>query len=197
MEKKKKTWFVRDYDRYFEGYVPQEMPRPRGGTRTVMVYVGDYYRFTLEGKALTRARLTVLGLYVLFAAVYACMALLPTVGNFTFWVGMPTVCLLLPMVYMVSGLYSLLSAPAQFVPRVKYYGLMRLARSRLAALVLLGAVLAGQVGVMIYCLSRGAVLSWGWEVLHVLCALGCAALVLAARQVLKRFEIVKVEKKKR
>lgn len=137
----------RDVNLYFEGYQKQTRLDPVTGQRkTEYVYTGDYYIFRLEQRAYDRFRALSSGTILGALALYVLANLLGPQGGATLYVGLPALCAIIPMVYMLLGLGGLWRAKQPKMTIREYtFGLGRLKNSVWAAAGLWGLSLAGEL----------------------------------------------------
>lgn len=137
----------RDVNLYFEGYQRQTRLDPATGrNRTEYVYTGDYYLFGLEQRAYNRFRGLTSGAVLGALALYVLANLLGPQGSTTLYVGVPALCTIIPMIYMLLGLGGLWGAKTPKMTIREYtFGLGRLKNSVWAAALLWGISLVGEL----------------------------------------------------
>ncbi len=155
---------------YFEGYEKQTVTDPdTGRQKTKYVYTGDYYCFQLEKGQFRRYKLESELLTLGGTAAFLTGGLLGSGGSTTVYSGVPAVVSVLPLLYLLMGLWGLVwDGSPKMTIREYVYGLGRMRNSLWAVLLLWAVTFLGHV-VYIF-------LNWNFSALE----LGCAALELLA-----------------
>ncbi len=140
---------------YFEGYKTVEQPRKNGkGARRVLVYVGEYYGLPGGKPVQNRLKLqTALDALVCVAA-YLYAQLTPGEGGMNRFVGLPGILALVPMIFLLIGLFNFLTAGEKWEIRVYYAGYRRMARWGIAQAILLGLWTLVEAGFVVMNLSQ-------------------------------------------
>lgn len=137
----------RDVNLYFEGYEKQKRLDPvTGQSKTEYVYTGDYYIFRLEQKAYNQFRAMSTALIAGALALYVAANLMGPQGSTTLYVGIPALCVIIPMIYLVLGVCRLWAAKTPKMTIREYtFGLGRLKNTTWAAAGLWGISLLGEL----------------------------------------------------
>lgn len=168
---------IRDW--YFQGWERRETP----GGKTKLVYTGETYTFPGgAGPVKKRCLLLALPLIVLFGAV----ALLPSPGGMWRVASIPQLLELIPIIYLVMGLFRLLLAKEPMTYRDWYASWRRLGVAAAASAVLTAAMLLAEI-VYIVRYVDGAV---GAEILYFLEELACFGLSLTLAVYIKKHPCV-------
>ena len=130
-------WYMRDWRKVSEN----------GKTR--FEYVGEYYGYGLEGKALRRMKLALVGACILFVAVYLLSAVLVSEGAMWRWVGLFQVLTLLGCLYLAMAVGRICLSGPKMTYRDYYAGPLRLQKASMACVVLTGLTLAAELVYMV------------------------------------------------
>ncbi len=137
----------RDINLYFEGYQKQKSLDPvTGRSRTEYIYAGDYYIFRLEQREYNRFRAESAAAIIGALVLYVVANVLGPQGGATLYVGIPALCAIIPMLYMILGLSGLRSAKTPKMTIREYtFGLGRLKNTTWAVVGLWGLSLLGEL----------------------------------------------------
>ncbi len=122
---------------YFDGYKRVEQPKKNGkGTHSVLVYVGEYYGFKEKGLQRRLKWQTTLAT-VICIVTYFFAQLTPADGGMNRFVALPGILALVPMIFLVMGLFNFLIAKEKWEIRSYYAGYRRLGRFAIAQVLIL------------------------------------------------------------
>lgn len=150
-EQKKLKWSHRDVDLYFEGYEKREQVDPvTGKRRTEYVYTGDHYLFRLEPAQFIRYRIASVALVLGGTAAFLAANLLGPRSGMQKYVGLPALFSLVPLCYLLMGLWELARhGKPRMTIREYVFGMGRMKNTLWGVLLLWGVSLAGQVAYII------------------------------------------------
>ena len=126
-------WYMRDWRKVSEN----------GKTR--FEYVGEYYGYGLEGKALRRMKLCLGGGCALFVAVYLLSALIVSAGAMWRWVGLFQILTLLGCIYLSMAVGRICLSGEKIPYRDYHAGPQRLKKAAWACAVLSGLTLLAEL----------------------------------------------------
>lgn len=122
---------------YFDGYKREKQPRKDGkGARSVLVYVGEYYGFREKGLQRRLKWQTSLAVTASIAA-YLYAQLTPAEGGMNRFVALPGILVLVPMIFLLIGLFNFLIAREKWEIRSYYAGYRRLGRFAIAQMAIM------------------------------------------------------------
>lgn len=127
------SWYMRDWRKVSEN----------GKTR--YEYVGEYYGYGLEGKALRRIKLGLAGGCALFVAVYLLSAVVVSEGAMWRWVGLFQILTLLGAIYLSMAVGRICLSGEKLTYRDYHAGPLRLKKASLACVILSGLTLLAEV----------------------------------------------------
>lgn len=139
-------------DWFFEGYQAELVPKKHGrGQKRKLVYAGNYYQFALNRSQLFHLKLR-LTAYLLAALIcYLLMTLSVYLCSSMFYVGIPTLIALIPLIYLCMGTVCLWMAKPAMTVGQTYGSVRRIKRAVCAALGFLSLSLVGDlVFLMVY-----------------------------------------------
>lgn len=151
--KESRTWRTRRYRRFFEGYTEVLEPKPGGGSRTKMVYTGDYYRADMSR---TNWRLMKILYWLIFAlsfAVWAIFAFKRSAANTVWYVYIPEVVSLCAYLFLLRYLIERAFAPHKLIIR-EYKEAVK--HVRMSAAVLMGALALSALTVVLHLIFTAA-----------------------------------------
>jgi len=139
--------------RYKEDYRLEEYIDERGREKRRAVYRGPYFAMDAEKRsAFLKAALPCAAL---FAALYLLYMKLSTPSAYCMYVLPVAACAVIPYLYWVMGLYTLIRAPLRMTRLQKETGAGRVLRSASACMFFIGAACAGDLIYMAVSLGSG------------------------------------------
>lgn len=128
-------WYSRDW---------RKVPADEKG-KTRFEYVGEYYGYGLEGKALRRMKLGLAGACALFVAVYLLSALVVSEGAMWRWVGLFQILTLLGAIYLCMAVGRICLSGERMPYRDYHAGPLRLKKAAWACAILSGLTLLAEL----------------------------------------------------
>lgn len=128
-------WYSRDWRK-----VPGD-----GKGKTQFEYIGEYYGYGLEGKALRQMKLGLAGACVLFVAVYLLSAILVSEGAMWRWVGLFQILTLLGAIYLCMAVGRICLSVEKMTYRDYHAGPLRLKKASMTCAVLSGLTLLAEL----------------------------------------------------
>ena len=128
------SWYTRGW---------QKVPDGRGKTR--MEYIGEYYGYGLDEKALRQMKLGLAGACALFVVVYLLSAVLVSEGAMWRWVGLCQILTLLGAIYLSMAVGRICLSGAKMTYRDYHAGPLRLKRASWACAILSGLTLLAEL----------------------------------------------------
>ncbi len=146
----KRRYFWRKGDWYFEGYRSEIIPASnRRGQKRTFIYEGDYYSLGLPPKKRNAFKLCCFVLYIAAIATYLTMMLTTFTASAFFYVGIPSILAVIPLIYLGMGVVCLIAAPEQMTLRIRYSSLRRIGRATCCSMVFLSISLVGDLAFLI------------------------------------------------
>lgn len=131
---------------YFDGYKAVMEPRKDGrGSRRVLIYQGEWYGFRDTQAAQRRRKWKCALLSLVSIGAFLVAQFTPEFGGRNVWVALPGILAIIPMMFLLIGLFNYLLSKEKWEKRVYYAGYRRLLRSSAVQTVLLGLWLAMEV----------------------------------------------------
>ena len=118
---------------------------PDGKGKTRFEYIGEYYGYGLEGKALRRMKLGLAGAFALFGTVYLLSAVLVSEGAMWRWVGLFQILTLLGAIYLCMAVGRICLSGAKMTYRDYHAGPLRLKKAAWACAILGGLTLLAEL----------------------------------------------------
>lgn len=133
-------------DWYFEGYKGVMVPRRHGrGMKRAFVYIGTYYSFGRDTRALRRLKLCFALLYAGALGIYLALNLAPFTAVAFPAVAIPLLIAVIPMIYLAIGVVSLCLAPVEMTVRNRYASVRRMSRAVCVALAFSALAMVGDL----------------------------------------------------
>lgn len=142
----RKNLFSKKGDWYFEGYRSEFVPADnRRGRKRTFIYTGDYYSFGFSPEKLRFFKAKCAILYAVTLCLYLVMTGLSFIAAAFFYVGIPSVLAIIPLIYLGMGVVCLCMAPDKMTIRVRYGSVRRCKRAVSLAMAFLSLSLVGDV----------------------------------------------------
>ena len=100
-------------DRFLEGWIVREVLDTNGNVRRERVYIGDYYKSEESKSARILRKIGYLLLYAASIALFALAAVQQTGANIKGYVALTQGLVVLAMIWVLNGMFSYLTAPAE------------------------------------------------------------------------------------
>lgn len=192
---------ILQYDRkkgdwYFDGYERKVIRDEDGKDRKTFVYKGEYYHFGLGVAGLSRLKAAFAGLLIVYIAVFLYFSASPFAANNIPYVGIPTILIIPPLIYLTMGIICLCVAKPEMTIRSMYGSIRRIRRSLVFAIPLNAIVCIGNT---VFLLLNRHDIEVGQELQALIGSILCLTALAAMAVLLKLYpcrSLIKREPKK-
>lgn len=176
---KKGSWF-------FDGYEAHYEVDAAGKKKKVLEYVGE--RYGLGAVSLRRVRAIFAGDILLLTLILLLINFFPGLGGMLPWIGGPALWALIPVIFLLIGLFNFLTCGERWMIRQFYAGYRRIGRWAMVFLVLMVYVAAAHA-VFLICYPA----YFPGELYYTAGALSCAALAAGLVYMVRKWPAVVVQ----